>query len=223
MYKCISIYVLYRKLGSLMTMIQRQPVLNGFWFRAACTLKGVGCLLCKGLAAERGQVGMPGVRSCQEKHQDLPFSSQILPLALPAHTWVFWARRMPQTLPRAATAFSLLDHATGSSFYTWLSMLQTATPDLLEPSYPSVCSQQHLVQHLLSSGQDSTSFFPQQEEINKSDSHSRQKISKAFVIRVSRLINFIPFFFSLSNPCWQSPCFKHTTIGTVVSILRCTV
>lgn len=149
MYECISIYVFYRKPGSLMTMIQcqksrsRQPVLNGFWFRAACTSKAVGCLLGKGLAAERGQVGMPG--SCQEKHQDLPFSSQILPLALPAHTWIFWARRMPQTLLRAATAFSLLGHATGSSFYTWLSMLLTATPDLLEPSYPSACSQQHLV------------------------------------------------------------------------------
>lgn len=157
-------------------------------------MKAGCCLPDKGLAAERGQMGTPGGRSCQEKLQELPSLSWSLPLALPAHTWVFWARRISQTLPRAAAAFSLLDHATGGSFYTWLSMLQTATPDLLEPSYPSICSQQHLVQHFLSLGQDSTYFFPQHEEKNKSDSHSKQKISKAFVIRVSHLISFVSFF-----------------------------
>lgn len=121
-----------------------------------------------GASWAKGQVGTLGVFSYQEKCQELPSLYWPLPLALPAHTWVLWARRIPQTLPRAATTFSLLNHATGSSFYTWLSMLQTATPDLLEPSYPSVCSQQRLAFVILRPRQHL--FLSSQEEKNTSDS-----------------------------------------------------
>lgn len=121
---------------------------------------------------------------------------------------------------RAATTFSLLDHATGSSLYTWLSMMQTSAPHLLEPSYLNACSQQHSVQHLLSSSEDNIYYFPRGDERKIQLTHilRRKKIAKKkahllYVLHIFKKVQNL-----LSNPSCQSPYFSHTMINTVMPI-----